>query len=63
MTEARCSFCGDPQSKAVIMIRSPKYFSKRANICDDCVSICVQVLLDEGVFHLPDYSLCTGECR
>ena len=42
---ARCSFCGKPEYAAGRMLHSAN-----ANICQDCVALCYDMLAEEGVF-------------
>jgi hypothetical protein len=37
-----CSFCGKPRRQVAVLISGPRVF-----ICDECVGICVDVLVDE----------------
>ncbi|MBR6735738.1 MAG: AAA family ATPase, partial [Oscillospiraceae bacterium] len=41
----RCSFCGKRDHNVRRMLTSPG-----ANICDECVSLCYGMLVDEGLF-------------
>ena len=47
----RCSFCGKPEQSVERMLHS-----SRANICDNCVALCYEMLVDEGIFPEPGSS-------
>jgi hypothetical protein len=40
----RCSFCQRSQQEVSELIASPKDFSPRAYICDECVKVCCALL-------------------
>lgn len=44
----RCSFCGKPEYSVDRML-----FSATANICDKCVALCYDMLVEEGYFPEP----------
>ena len=44
----RCSFCGKPEQAVERMLHS-----SRANICDSCVALCYEMLVEEGLFPEP----------
>ena len=44
----RCSFCGKPEQAVERMLHS-----SRANICDGCVALCYEMLVEEGLFPEP----------
>lgn len=44
--ELHCAFCGKPESKAKKMVVVGK---KQQPICDECISICTQIMDDSGV--------------
>ena len=48
--EVRCSFCGKPEQSVERMLHSA-----RANICDGCVALCYDMLVEEfpGTRPLP----------
>ena len=45
-TSVRCSFCGKRDHNVRRMLHSPG-----ANICDECVALCYNMLVDEGLFE------------
>jgi hypothetical protein len=45
----RCSFCGKNQASVLGLIASPHEGENRVHICDECVCVCVDLLLDKGV--------------
>ena len=47
----RCSFCGKPEQSVERMLHSA-----RANICDNCVALCYEMLVEEGIFPEPGSS-------
>ena len=49
--EVRCSFCGKPEQSVERMLHSA-----RANICDGCVALCYDMLVEEGIFPEPGHS-------
>lgn len=40
----KCSFCGKPQQVVAKLIAGPDVY-----ICDECVSLCVDVMSEEGI--------------
>ena len=40
----RCSFCGKSEQSVERMLHS-----SRANICDNCVALCYDMLVEEGI--------------
>ncbi len=54
--QTRCSFCGLNQRSVKKMIAGPSVF-----ICDECVKLCCQILLEEGSFDpqagFPDFDM------
>ncbi|MDR2632357.1 MAG: ClpX C4-type zinc finger protein [Treponema sp.] len=47
--EGRCSFCGRPASLVRALVAGPPDASGRlVFICDDCVDVCVRVLVEAG---------------
>ena len=42
----RCSFCQRSQEEVSDLIASPKDLSPRANICDKCLNVCSELLLE-----------------
>lgn len=48
--EERCSFCGRPPDSSRILIAGPPDASGRlVFICEDCVDVCVRLLVENGV--------------
>lgn len=47
----RCSFCGKSEQSVERMLHS-----SRANICDNCVALCYDMLVEEGIFPEPGSS-------
>jgi len=48
--EKHCSYCGKPSTQAKVLIAGPPPLFPY--ICDECIEICVKVLMEEG---LPDW--------
>ena len=44
----RCSFCGKPEYKVNRLL-----YGNGAFICDECVSLCYQMLVDDGLLRAP----------
>ena len=49
--EVCCSFCGKPEYSVERMLHAAN-----ANICDSCVALCYDMLVEEGLFAEPDDS-------
>jgi ATP-dependent Clp protease ATP-binding subunit ClpX len=47
---SECLFCGKAENEIKYLIRGPG-----VSICEECVSLCVSVLADEGVELPPPY--------
>jgi hypothetical protein len=45
----RCSFCGLNEDVCGMLISSPKAESPRCLICDECIMICIDLLIDRGI--------------
>lgn len=48
-TQLRCSFCNKEHNDVRKLIAGPT-----ANICDECVSVCAEIIADESRFAKPD---------
>ena len=48
--EPRCSFCHKGESDGVRLVQGPGVY-----ICSDCVSLCSQILRNEGLFDVDEY--------
>ena len=48
----KCSFCGKSQDQVKKLIAGPGIY-----ICDECISICLEILKDEGIIEVPDAAL------
>jgi hypothetical protein len=44
--DLRCSFCNKPQNDVLKLIAGPTVF-----ICDECVSVCVDIIADDSRFE------------
>lgn len=42
----QCSFCGKPQDQVQKLIAGPGIY-----VCDECIHLCNEILLDEGISH------------
>ena len=45
----KCSFCGKSQDQVKKLIAGPGIY-----ICDECISLCLEILKDEGIIELSD---------
>ena len=41
----QCSFCGQIRHYPYVVIRGPEISKRRANICEDCVSVCTMIVI------------------
>ncbi|MGI5893350.1 MAG: ATP-dependent Clp protease ATP-binding subunit ClpX [Candidatus Merdivicinus sp.] len=48
--DVRCSFCGKPEHSVERMLHAAN-----ANICDSCVALCYEMLVEEGLFPAPEH--------
>jgi ATP-dependent protease Clp ATPase subunit len=48
MVDLSCTFCGKPQKAAKKLIAGPSVY-----ICDDCVCLCADILVEEGTVTEP----------
>ena len=48
----KCSFCGKSQDQVKKLIAGPGIY-----ICDECISLCLEILKDEGIIEVPDAAL------
>ena len=48
--EPKCSFCGKSERKGVRLVRGPGVF-----ICNECVTLCVGMLKEEGFYDVDDF--------